>query len=144
MSFAHTRRFTVGWGDCAPSGAVFYPNYFRWFDQAMWDFFAAAGLPLQELERQHGNVGLPVAEIQTKFQAPCRLHDAVALETAITDWPKKRIVMHHRLLRDSTELVVATETRFWGVRHPDDPRRLISADVPPAVKAHFERLDAAR
>lgn len=143
MTFTCTRRFAIGWGDCAPSAAVYYPNYFRWFDQAVWDLFAAAGLPLQELERRHGNVGLPVAKIETAFLAPCRLHDVVSLETSIVDWPPKRVVVRHRLRRDATELVLATETRFWGVRHSEDPRRLASVEVPAEVRAHFDRLGAA-
>jgi 4-hydroxybenzoyl-CoA thioesterase len=139
MSFLATRRFTIGWGDCAPSGAVFYANYFRWFDQAIWDFFTTAELPLQELEHRYGNVGLPVVSVETSFLRPCRLHDTVVMETSITDWPPKRIRFRHRLLQDNAELVVANETRFWGVRHPDHPRRLASVDVPAEVRDHFER-----
>ena len=56
MKHTGVMTFTVGWGDCSPSGAVFYPNYFRWFDAAMWNFFDQADWPLRAMEAEHGNV----------------------------------------------------------------------------------------
>ena len=55
MKHTGVMTFTVGWGDCSPSGAVFYPNYFRWFDAAMWNFFDQADWPLRAMEAEHGN-----------------------------------------------------------------------------------------
>jgi YbgC/YbaW family acyl-CoA thioester hydrolase len=83
MGFSFKRSFIVGWGDCAPSGAVYYPNYFRWFDQSVWDLFDAAGLPIPELEHAYGVVGLPLMSLSCNFRAPCRLRDRVSLETRI-------------------------------------------------------------
>ena len=84
MKHTGVMTFTVGWGDCSPSGAVFYPNYFRWFDAAMWNFFDQADWPLRAMEAEHGNVGLPLIETHVNFKGPCRLHDFLRLETSIT------------------------------------------------------------
>ena len=84
MKHAGVMTFTVGWGDCSPSGAVFYPNYFRWFDAAIWNFFDQADWPLRAMEAEHGNVGLPLIETHVNFKRPCRLHDLLRLETSIT------------------------------------------------------------
>src|SRR5580704_12674106 len=73
MGFAFKKSFIVGWGDCAPSGAVYYPNYFRWFDQSVWDLFDGAKLPIPELEQKYGIVGLPLMNLSCSFRAPCRL-----------------------------------------------------------------------
>ena len=67
MKHTGVTTFTVGWGDCSPSGAVFYPNYFRWFDAAMWNFFDQADWPLRAMEAEHGNVGLPLIETHVNF-----------------------------------------------------------------------------
>ena len=84
MKHTGVMTFRVGWGDCSPSGAVFYPNYFRWFDAAMWNFFDQADWPLRAMEAEHGNVGLPLIETHVNFKRPCRLHDLLRLETSIT------------------------------------------------------------
>ena len=96
MKHTGVMTFTVGWGDCSPSGAVFYPNYFRWFDAAMWNFFDQADWPLRAMEAEHGNVGLPLIETHVNFKRPCRLHDLLRLETSITAFcgqERKKIVL---------------------------------------------------
>ncbi len=43
--FRNSIDITVEWGDCDPAGIVFYPNYFRWFNQGAHALFGAAGMP---------------------------------------------------------------------------------------------------
>src|SRR5256884_2099440 len=84
MGFSFKKSFIVGWGDCAPSGAVYYPNYFRWFDQSGWDLFDAAGLPITEVEHADGVIGLPLMNLSCDFRAPCRLRDLGSLGKRIS------------------------------------------------------------
>ena len=103
MKHTGVMTFTVGWGDCSPSGAVFYPNYFRWFDAAMWNFFDQADWPLRAMEAEHGNVGLPLIETHVNFKRPCRLHDLLRLETSVTAFrgqERKRIVLGYGMIGD--------------------------------------------
>ena len=141
MKHTATLTLTVGWGDCAPSGAVYYPNYFRWFDEAMWNFFDAAGWPLRQLEEAHGIVGLPLIETGAKFKGPCRLHDILEIETRITGFKRKTLEMTHTVTNTGTNgaavAVEATDVRFWGVRHPDGSGRLKAAEIPTDVIAFF-------
>ena len=130
-------EFTVGWGDCSPSGAVFYPNYFRWFDAAMWNFFDQANWPLREIEAQHGNVGLPLVETNVNFKGPCRLHDVLRLETRITAIARKTLNISHILFNGDAVAIEASDVRFWGIKHPDDPGRLKAAAIPNDVVAYF-------
>ena len=44
MPLESTHDVTVEWGDCDPAGIVYYPAYFKWFDQATYRLFLAAGL----------------------------------------------------------------------------------------------------
>ena len=137
MKYTGTLSITVGWGDCAPSGAVYYPNYFRWFDTAMWKFFDAAGWPLRELEEAHGIVGLPLIDTRAAFKGPCRLHDALEIETRITGFRRKTLEMTHTLTNAGKTAVEATDIRFWGIRHPDGSGRLKAAEIPAEVIAYF-------
>jgi len=132
-----TMTITVGWGDCAPSGAVYYPNYFRWFDTAMWKFFDVAEWPLRKLEEAYGIVGLPLVETLVKFKGPCRLHDTLELETRIASFQRKTLEMTHILTNAGKVAVEATDVRFWGVRHPDGSGRLKAEEIPAEVIKFF-------
>jgi 4-hydroxybenzoyl-CoA thioesterase len=121
---------TIGWGDCAPSGAVYYPNYFRWFDQSVWDLFAAAGMPILELERRYGVVGVPLARLSCSFLRPCRLGDAVRVECRLEAIEGKTIRIAHAVIAGEEPLVNAADERFWGVRRDGRLRR---GTVPPEV-----------
>jgi 4-hydroxybenzoyl-CoA thioesterase len=139
MIFATKKTFLVGWGDCAPSGAVYYPNYFRWFDQSVWDLFDAAGLPIPELEKTYGNVGLPLMNLNCSFLLPCRLRDRVTLETRIAKIEPKNFIIEHVVTRDGTPLVEATDTRFWGVRSKEGPPRLLREEIPRDVVEQLKK-----
>ena len=140
MGFSFKKSFIVGWGDCAPSGAVYYPNYFRWFDQSVWDLFDAAGLPISELEHAYGVVGLPLMNLSCDFRAPCRLRDRVSLETRIAELEPKQLTIEHNLTKGDRILVSAVDRRFWGVRPKEDPSRLRRETIPAEV---IERLKNA-
>ncbi len=132
MAKSVKRRFVVGWGDCAPSGAVYYPNYFRWFDQSMWALFEENGAPIPELERMYQVVGVPLKRLECDFVAPCRLHDDVQLESKFAKIGEKDFEIEHELTRGEVVLVRAHDSRFWGVRSPDTgklQRQRIPEDV---------------
>ena len=124
--------FVIGWGDCAPSGAVYYPNYFRWFDQSMWALFAGNGVPIPELEARFHVGGVPLRNLSCEFLAPCRLHDAVQLESRFVTIGEKDFEIEHLLTRDGMPLVRGRDFRFWGVRSPETgllQRRAIPDEV---------------
>jgi 4-hydroxybenzoyl-CoA thioesterase len=131
-------EFRVEWGDCSPSGAVFYPNYFRWFDRSVWHLFEKAGQPIADMERRYGTVGIPIVDMQVSFQRPCRLQHDVVLKTSADEWQAKRFKIRHEVSRAGDLLVSCVETRFWGVRHPEYPDRLTSAEIPAEVVAAFQ------
>ena len=143
MGLTLRTQFRVEWGDCSPSGAVFYPNYFRWFDRSVWGLFETAGHPIPEMERRYGTVGIPVVDIQVSFQRPCRLQHEVVLETTVAEWQAKRFKIRHQVSRAGDMLVTCVETRFWGVRHPDNPDRLLSAEIPASVMEAFQGPEAS-
>jgi 4-hydroxybenzoyl-CoA thioesterase len=143
VSLVVRTEFRVEWGDCAPSGAVFYPNYFRWFDRSVWKLFEAAGHPVPEMERRFGTVGIPIVDMQVAFQRPCRLQQDVVLETRAVEWQTKRFKIRHEVSRAGDLLVSCVETRFWGVRHPSDRDRLVSAEIPLEIVTALQGTDGA-
>jgi YbgC/YbaW family acyl-CoA thioester hydrolase len=132
----------VHWGDCAPSGAVFYPNYYRWFDEAAWEFFSHIGLEIGELGKSYGLVGLPLMSCRAEFRRPCRLGDALTVDTAIAEMTDKTITLSFHILKASELAVRGEEVRFWGTRHPDEPSRLVKGAIPVEIAARLAALTA--
>ena len=46
-------KITVNWGDCDPAGIVFYPNFYKWMDEAHWDYFDQIGQSIIKLKKQY-------------------------------------------------------------------------------------------
>jgi len=134
MPVSVVREFVVGWGDCAPSGAVYYPNYFRWFDQSMWALFAENGCPIPEMEKSFHIVGVPLKTLTCEFLAPCRLHDPVRLESRFVKIGQKDFEIEHILSRGVTPLIRGHDFRFWGVRSPETGKLQRQA-IPPEIIA---------
>ena len=66
------------WADCDRAGIVFYPNYFRFIEQAEEELFRSAGADRLTLLLQN-HVWMPRAETFTKFLRPIPLGAAVRL-----------------------------------------------------------------
>ncbi len=130
---------TVHWGDCAPSGAVFYPVYFRWFDEATWNLFSSLELPIDTLSARYGVVGLPLRANNCDFLRPCRLGDNLVIKSSIAKFDESEIVVQHEITNAGESAVVNQERRFWGVRRTDDPRRLQRGVIPHDVAAVLKR-----
>lgn len=128
-------RRKVHWGDCAPSGAVFYPSYFRWFDEGAWELFASLHMPIGELGARYGIVGLPLMSCDCEFRGPCRLGDELTIESLVEEIDASVIVIRHNVANDGLLAVTGRERRFWGVRHADDRRRLRQGTIPDDVIA---------
>src|SRR5258708_12185408 len=83
MSRKVTTRIRVEGGDCDPAGIVYYPNFFHWCDVAAWNFFAACGLSISDMQARYGTLGLPLLEASAAFHAPSRPRDLVPIATPL-------------------------------------------------------------
>lgn len=119
MALLAKHAFVVGWGDCAPSGAVYYPNYFRWFDQSTWRLFEINGISIEVLEKKYEVVGMPLIELNCQFVGGCRLHDRVTLESGFVELKEKDFVIEHVLSKSGRILVRSRDIRFWSQRKED-------------------------
>lgn len=123
----------VEWGDCDPAEIVFYPNYFRWFDQCTTALFRAAGLPLEKLFKAHGVIGIPLVEARARFMIPSTYGDELVVESCVTEWRKSSFVVSHKFLRAGALAMEGWETRVWAGVHPTEAHRMKSAPLPQEV-----------
>ena len=71
-------RLRTYWADSDPAGIVFYPNYYRFIEQAEEELFRAAGVDRFTL-LQENKVWMPRAEAFSKFMRPIKLGAAIRI-----------------------------------------------------------------
>jgi len=131
---AYRKKILVRFADCDPAGIVFYPNYFRWFDECTSALFESAGLPLPQLYRAHGLKGFPLLDTGATFSAAASFGDDLDSEASVSEWSAKTFKVQHRFLRGATLILEGWELRICAIPHPDDPGRMKAAPIPDEVK----------
>lgn len=136
----HLTRVRVLFGDCDPANIVYFPNFYRWMDQATHDLCEAAGFELVRVRRELQWIGFPIAEAGARFLRPATINDLLRIETRIRLWQPKRFLLDHRILRDDTLLVEGWQTRFIGVHRADRGGRLAALDIPDAFRSAIDAV----
>jgi len=72
------RQQTVRFGHCDPAGIVFYPRYFEMLNELVEDWFAQGlGIPFEQLIHER-RIGMPTAQLDTRFLRVSRHGDRLA------------------------------------------------------------------
>ena len=130
----------VSFGDCDPAGIAFYPNFYRWFDEAVHALMNQIGWSWRRTAQEMGWLGLPCAQARAHFIRPVTHGQSIRVESRAIRFEPRRIVFLHRVFRDDTLLCEGEEKRFVGVPHPNDPDRVRAIDAPPALQEALTRL----
>jgi 4-hydroxybenzoyl-CoA thioesterase len=136
--FTRTTKVEIQFGDCDPAGIVYYPNYFRFFDNATAALLSAAFAMHKRNWLEHfGIAGIPMVDTGARFIKPSRFGDVVDIRSEITELGRSSFSVKHTLLRDGEIAIEAHEKRVWVVRDeaggirsaplPEDVRQLLSA-----------------
>ena len=136
--FVSTGR--VAFGDCDPANIVYFPNFYRWLDQATHDLCEAAGFELTVVRRDRQWVGFPLAEAGARFHRPATINDVLRIETRVKEWRPKMFLLEHRILREGVLLVEGWQTRFIGVHLADQGGRLAALPLPAEFIEAVERV----
>jgi len=131
------RRIQVEWGDCDPAGIVYYPRYLAWFDDCTSALFASAGLPIQNLFKSHGIVGVPLVDVKARFLVASTYGDELVAESTVTEFRGSSFVVRHNLMKGKALAVEGYEIRVWAGHDPKNPEHLKSQKLPREVIERF-------
>lgn len=135
--FSRTITIEIQFGDCDPAGIVYYPNYFRFFDNATAGLLSAAFVMHKRNWLEHyGIVGIPMVDTGARFLKPSSFGDMVEITSQVTELGRSSFGIRHSLFRGDELAIEAHEKRVWvkkgedgGIRSaplPDDVRALLS------------------
>jgi len=119
---ANTRIVPVAFGDCDPSGIVYNPNYFVWFDLSVHALLERGGLSLKGLMAEFGIDGIPVVEYKARFLAPARWGDELTIETNVTGLHRSAFDIKHQVFNAGVLAVDCSETRVCTAHDPGEGR----------------------
>lgn len=126
----------VQWGDCDPAKIVFYPNYFRWFDEAANTMFASHDLAYATLFERFGVRGLPLVDSHASFKSPSVFGDTLTIKSHVAEWRRSTMVVNHAVLNDGVLAVEGQEIRIW-VKDDPDTGKLNVYPIPDEIKNRF-------
>jgi len=127
------KRWLVEWGDCDPADIVFYPRYLEWFDACTTALFKRVGLPIEELFKDFGVVGIPLVDVKVRFIVPSSYGDELVAESGVTEFRRSSFVLRHQIFRKGVLAVEGFETRVWTGRDPEHPARMKAQSLPREV-----------
>lgn len=131
--FTRTTKVEIQFGDCDPAGIVYYPNYFRFFDNATAALLSAAfAMHKRNWLEHYGIAGIPMVDTGARFIKPSRFGDVVDIRSEITELGRSSFSVKHTLLRDGEIAIEAHEKRVWVVR--DEQGGIRSAPLPEDVR----------
>lgn len=135
MSAAHVTRRTLAWGECDPAGIIFYPNYYRFMDEASWSLFASCGYSAERMRQEH--FSLPLVDARCEFLASPKFGDELELRTQVSKWGRSSFSVSHEfmLAADGRLLARGSEARVW-CRYEAGPGSALKAmPIPQDVRA---------
>jgi len=135
-------RVGVQWGDCDGARIVFYPNFFRWFDEAAWHLFAAHGIDRDALFGRFGSLGIALVDARATFRRPARFGDLLEIESVVRRWGARSFALAHTGRIAGEVAVEGQETRIWGIPDPANPEGLKAGAIPAEVKARIPATPA--
>ena len=105
-------KLQVRWGDTDAAGIVFYPNFYKWMDEATHEFFATIGFSTSNLFKNQ-KIGLPLLETHCEFKAPLFFEDEICVTTTLEVVKKKVLRATHIFTRGEQLIAEGYEIRAW-------------------------------
>ncbi|WP_339164536.1 acyl-CoA thioesterase [Siminovitchia sp. FSL W7-1587] len=119
MKNIHTIK--VAFGDTDAAGIVFYPNFYRWMDQAAHELVGAALMPVSKLQKEK-NIILPLLETFCQFKSPLFFEDLVEVHSQIIDMKEKVFKVEHVFQRENKIVAKGYEVRAWTSIENSQPK----------------------
>lgn len=135
MSSVRISRRTLAWGECDPAGIIFYPNYYRFMDEATWAMFAWAGFDAARMRAEH--FSLPLVDSRCEFMSSPKFGDEIEIRSQISMWGRSSFSLSHEFFdaNDGRQLARGSEARVWCRYEAGPGSALKSAPIPDEVRS---------
>ncbi|WP_363549455.1 thioesterase family protein [Caldifermentibacillus hisashii] len=126
-------KVKVYFGDTDAAGIVFYPNFYRWMDQATAELVGCTIMPTSKLYSDR-NILLPLLETHCQHRLPLFYEDIVEIHSEVTEIKNKVLKVEHTFKRNDEVVAFGYEIRAWTTKQEG---RLKAVPIPEDVKEAF-------
>ena len=124
-------QVTVEWGDCDPAGIIYYPTYFKWWDQGTWRLMWAIDVDRRTMREDMGGVDMPILNAEGTFESTVTPGDKLVVESRVERWGNSSFRVVHRVTAAEGRAVShGHEVRCWVVNNPAAPGQLTATRIP--------------
>jgi 4-hydroxybenzoyl-CoA thioesterase len=123
-----TRR--VEFGDTDAAGVVFYPNYFRWFDQATHELLRSISYPASRMFKE-GFI-IPLVETHAEFLSPVFYDDLISISSRIAEVRTRAFRVQHQIRKGEELVCDGYEVRMWVRTAPGE--ELVPEPIPDSLR----------
>ena len=136
MKNIHTIK--VAFGDTDPAGIVFYPNFYRWMDQATHELLGSNVKLTSQLIKE--GTGFPLVEAHCEFKSALYFDDIVEIHSSVEEVKNRVFKVRHNFVRDGKTVASGYETRVWVAMHEGNLKAIpIPDDIREKMEANIER-----
>lgn len=104
--------FNVRWGDTDAAGIVFYPNFYKWMNEATHEYMAAIGYPCSQLLAEQ-NISVPLVEAYCVFKKPLLFEDQVVVSSYVEELHNKVFKIKHVFEKGDQIVAEGYEIHAW-------------------------------
>ncbi|MEH7181277.1 acyl-CoA thioesterase [Neobacillus vireti] len=102
----------VRWGDTDAASIVFYPNFYKWMDEATHEYFSAIGFPTSNLYSEQ-QIATPLLEANCQFKSPLVFEDNVIVRSTVVEMRQKVFKISHKFYKGEILVAEGYEVRAW-------------------------------
>jgi YbgC/YbaW family acyl-CoA thioester hydrolase len=133
-------RTRVRFGETDAAGIVYYPTFFRWFDDGTHELLRAGDAPSRN-EYGAPKFPLPIVECGATFIAPLQFDEPIEIVTTVAAIGESSLRIEHEVRTpDGKTCARGFEQRVYIAQHGG---RLRKAPIPEELRARLEGPAAA-
>jgi 4-hydroxybenzoyl-CoA thioesterase len=132
--------FQVRWGDTDAAGIVFYPNFYKWMDDATHDYLAQIGYPSSKLFAEC-QIGVPLLEANCVFKRPLLFEDQVILHSFVEELRNKVFRIKHVFIKEDQIVAEGYEVRAWTSFEGKPKAHPIPDSIREKMLSHVETVE---
>ena len=126
-------EFKVRFGETDAAGIVYYPNFYKWMDQATHELFGSINLSTRRMLSE--KKGVPLLETFCQFKHPLQFEDEVKIVSTIVEVKNKTFkVLHTFYLGD----IVSAEGYEVRVYVDSSSGTLKAVPIPDEIRSILE------
>lgn len=136
MSFEHTTRIRVRYGETDQMGFVYYGVYALYYEVGRVEALRSLGILYAEMEKKY-RVLMPVMNMQVRYLRPARYDDELIIQTSVTSLPERDIKFRYEIRNTAGELLNNATVQLCFL-DAQTQKRIDAPDVVlEALKAYF-------